>query len=143
MSYNCQQLQGFIERTLGEVEPKWMTEAAVRLLLGTAAVESDFGTFLRQKGGGPALGAFQIEPATFIDLKTRFADRYMLTHRTFEECEGNLWLSIVMARLKYWSIPKPLPPKDDLPGMAMYWADYYNTHGDPYPFMSKYREFIM
>jgi hypothetical protein len=42
--------------------------AAEDLLLGTAAVESGCGRYLVQVGGGPALGIFQMEPATHDDL---------------------------------------------------------------------------
>ena len=43
------------------------SEAAERLLLGTAIAESQL-TWLRQHGGGPARGVYQIEPATHDDI---------------------------------------------------------------------------
>lgn len=44
------------------------SEGAEDLLLGTAAVESRCGRYLRQLGGGPALGIWQVEPRTHTDL---------------------------------------------------------------------------
>ena len=44
--------------------------AARALLLGTAAQESAMGRYIRQLRGGPALGIFQMEPATHDDIWT-------------------------------------------------------------------------
>jgi len=65
MSFNVAQFKTLIERVLSELDPDLASPVAVKLLLGTAAQESRFGTFLHQLGGGPAKGAFQMEPATF------------------------------------------------------------------------------
>ena len=43
------------------------SESAANLLLGTAAIESDMGQFLRQING-PALGIYQMEPSTHLDI---------------------------------------------------------------------------
>lgn len=40
------------------------SDNAVELLMLTAAVESNLGHYIKQVGGGPALGIFQCEPAT-------------------------------------------------------------------------------
>ena len=45
--------------------------SAEELVLGTAIVESGL-TYLKQHGDGPALGLWQIEPATHDDLYTNF-----------------------------------------------------------------------
>ncbi len=47
------------------------SESAENLLLGTALVESGLRS-LSQRGGGPALGLFQIERATHDDIRTNF-----------------------------------------------------------------------
>lgn len=44
---------------------------SARLLIGTAAKESDF-IYKKQLGNGPALSYFQIEPATCYDILTEF-----------------------------------------------------------------------
>ena len=68
MAFNCLQFRDLITRVLKEVA--LYSPAAVNLLLGTAAQESGFGTYLRQVKG-PALSVFQIEEATFLDLRER------------------------------------------------------------------------
>ena len=45
---------------------------AVNLLLGTCAQESRMGTYVHQLGNGPALGIYQIEPATHNDIWANF-----------------------------------------------------------------------
>ena len=44
---------------------------AENLIMGTAAQESGF-TYIKQLGGGPALGMFQVEPATAEDILFRY-----------------------------------------------------------------------
>jgi hypothetical protein len=46
------------------------SEAAGELVLGTAIVESNH-TYLKQHGDGPALGLWQVEPATHDMTSTR------------------------------------------------------------------------
>ena len=49
------------------------SRAVEELVHGTAIVESGL-TYLKQHGDGPALGVWQIEPATHEDLYTNFLD---------------------------------------------------------------------
>ena len=49
------------------------SSSAEELVLGTAIVESGL-TYLKQHGDGPALGLWQIEPATHEDLYTNFVE---------------------------------------------------------------------
>ena len=78
--------------------------AAERLLMGTAAQESQF-RYLRQIGGGPALGLWQMEPATFADLWRRFEARFDLREWTVygappvDQLVWNLHLACAMARI--------------------------------------------
>ena len=51
------------------------SDNAVNLLMGTAAQESHLGKYRKQIGGGPALGIFQMEPATFNDIVNNCKDR--------------------------------------------------------------------
>ena len=55
------QLKELIERVLRKVN--LYSDAAVDLLMLTAAQESACGKYIRQLGNGPALGIFQMEPA--------------------------------------------------------------------------------
>lgn len=113
------------------------SEAAVELLLGTALQESNL-RYLKQLGGGPALGVFQMEPATHDDIWENFlqyreplARRVMsLTASPYEPLElvGNLWYAAAMTRVHYLRVPEPLPQAGDVDGMAAYWKEHYNTH---------------
>lgn len=113
------------------------SEAAEDLVLGTAAQESGL-RFLRQLGGGPALGLYQMEPATHDDIWENFLrfrtglaaavamfrspsvpDRLQLT--------GNLLYATAMCRIHYYRVPAPLPSQGDVAGYAAYWKAHYNT----------------
>ena len=122
MAYNKVQFKDLITRVLKE--DNLYSESAVKLLLGTAAVESQFGTYLKQISG-PALSPFQIEPATFRYLKDKYADK-IPSWATEKYLEWDLRLAIITARLKYLSIKDPLPP-NDINALARYWKQYYNT----------------
>lgn len=126
MSLNADQFRRLIEQVLHDTDPALADPVAVRLLLGTAAVESQFGTYIRQVHG-PALGVFQMEPVTFRWLQTKYGDAYpVIKDREAGEMEWDLRLAIIMARLKYRSIPHPLPA-DNLHDIAEYWKQWYNT----------------
>ncbi len=111
--------------------------AAEALLLGTAAQESALGHYLRQVGGGPALGVFQMEPATYHDIWGRYiafqpaikqslATRWTMIPEP-EEMVTDLLLAGVMCRLHYRRVRAKLPEADDIQGLAHYWKRYYNT----------------
>ena len=120
------------------------SRAAVNLLLATAIVESTAGKFqyLKQRGGGPALGIFQIEPATHGDIWKNFL-RYRLSLYNVilqvsasyfykrlppdHELVWNLAYATAIARLVYYRSPLPLPEADDLPALGAYWKRVYNT----------------
>jgi len=118
---------------------------AVKLLMGTAAQESQLGRYLHQMGKGPAVGAFQMEPLTFKDLQDRFGKKFpMIVMRKAEEMEWDLRLAIVMARIKYYSIPHALPA-DTLTEVAAYWKRWYNTpkgKGTEQEFVDNYIRYV-
>lgn len=144
MALHCGQFRDLITRVLqGQ---RLYSPAAVNLLLGTAAQESAFGTYLRQVGGGEALSPFQIEELTFRDLRSRM-DYICPAIRdwNFLQLEWDLRAAIVVARLKYRSIPTPLPASDNLLGLAAYWKQWYNTpigKGTVEQFIRNYRKYV-
>lgn len=75
MSFDKNQFRSLILRVLTNVDPALCSDAAVNLLLGTAAQESEFGKYIRQIRG-PALGVFQMEPATFDWLRDKYSLKY-------------------------------------------------------------------
>ena len=123
-----------IEPVLAELGSKYASLAAVHLLLGTAAVESGF-MMLAQWPKGSARGYYQIEPATARDILDRAPDGNTLhsfgsSHATVEEdLIWNLAFQTVIARMKYWLIPEPLPRANDIVGLAAYWKEYYQAGG--------------
>tara|TARA_R110000824_G_scaffold6240_1_gene28919 strand:- start:1815 stop:2273 length:459 start_codon:yes stop_codon:yes gene_type:complete len=114
------------------------SQAAERLLLCTAIVESNL-EWLKQHGGGPALGVYQMEPATVRDIYHRYlSSRELLkgkiepfiTLQTIDEqLVTNLAFATGMARMRYWMVPDALPAANDGPGLADYWKQHYNTAG--------------
>jgi hypothetical protein len=115
-----------------------VTDAAIRLLMGTAAQESGFGTYVRQLGGGPALGIYQMEPATHDDIWLNFiTNRRELAYQISIELDYDmhadrlvydLRYATIMARLHYYRVPQALPDADDTDGLANYWKSFYNSH---------------
>lgn len=113
------------------------SEAAVELLLGTAIQESNV-QYLQQIGGGPALGLFQMEPATYEDIWENFLQyrpelaKKLLAMTKYpsqpNEVVGNLWYAAAMCRVHYFRVPDALPEAGDIEGMAEYWKEHYNTH---------------
>lgn len=152
------QIESLIRQTLSEIKGVKLiyksSDAPVKLLLGTMAQESEFGKYIRQLGNGPALGVFQMEPATFNDI----VDNYLsykpelikeikqvcnVSRFNASDLESNLKLAIIFARLQYYRRPEPLPK--DLLGMANYWKKYYNTYhgkGTIGQFMTNYEIYV-
>jgi len=111
--------------------------AARNLVLGTAAQESG-GAFLAQYPAGPALGFWQIEPATHQDLLDRFlpARPDLATSLALlragepaaeQQLATNLAYAAAICRLLYYRIPDPLPAAADLAALGAYWKRWYNT----------------
>lgn len=114
------------------------SQAAAELLLGTALQESKL-VYRRQIGGGPARGLFQMEMATHDDIHANYLKyrsslrnavlhlKSSLTAKAEAELTDNDAYAAAMARVLYKRAPKALPQAGDVPGMAAYWKQYYNT----------------
>ena len=111
------------------------SEAAEELVIGTAIQESGL-RYLRQLGHGPALGLWQMEPATHDDLWLNFlAYRPDLANRVEslvaapipQALAGNLWYAAAMCRVHYYRAPEALPEAGDSEGQAALWKLRYNT----------------
>ena len=130
------------------------SDNAVNLLIGTAAQESHLGRYRKQLGGGPALGIFQMEPATFDDIvknylryKPELAARIERVARISrfkaEDLENTSLLATCMARVHYLRVREAIP--SDLEGWARYWKRYYNTplgKGTEEEFIANYKRFV-
>jgi hypothetical protein len=111
------------------------TQASEMLLMGTAAQES--GLRLTHQINGPALGYFQMEPATYADCWTNFLDfrpglkAKVLALRTTPgppkaaDMVTDPKFAAAMARVRYMRVPASIlaSPHD----IAAYWKLYYNT----------------
>ena len=113
---------------------------ATELLMLTAAQESHLGEYLYQIKG-PALGIFQMEPATHESLwknylvrKPELVKKLTAFITTREHANlmlaGNIPYQAAMGRIFYYEKPGELPDGQDVVGMAKSWKKYWNTvHG--------------
>ena len=129
--------------------------AAENLLVGTALHESGGLRWLRQLGGGPAFGVYQIEPSTHDDIWRNYLQfRPRLNERVArlaaneptrpEQLITNLAYATAIARVHYLRVPAPLPDAGDLGGLARYWKRHFNTPkgaGTAAAFIDTYRHF--
>ena len=121
--------------------------AAEKLLLGTALHESGGLRYIQQLNG-PAVGIYQMEPDTYYDLcksivKGKYYEKilgyaprticpiYAATKEGFPPPHAylrvnNQWAT-VMARMFYYRVKAPLPPHNDIDGLAAYYKKYWNT----------------
>lgn len=132
-----------IRPTLKAIGGPQDSEAAVQLLLATALHESRL-EFLKQHPTGPALGVYQMEPATHDDhfrwldsghmregrdgLPTRAVRAFDFGPYESDRLVYDVRYATAFARIHYWRIPEALPEAGDAAGMAAYWKRYYNTH---------------
>ena len=158
---DCQQLRLRVIRPVLQDLHLW-SQSAENLLLGTAAQESLLGYYLCQKRG-PALGIFQMEPATHKDIWERFMPSRSQTLRRkvqalararwaglryppAQEMVVNLAYATALARLHYLRVPSPLPAADDLDALAAYWKRHFNTRrgrGTRAQFVENYGRFVV
>jgi len=138
--------------------------AAEELVLGTAIKESGL-IHLKQIGGGPACGLWQIEPFTGRDIIERYyyrdfrlravsrmlnrvlnqANPVILEERLIRELTSNLVLGCIVCRLKYRDAKPKLPNAGDLEAQSHYWKDHYNTaagDGKPEEYVSAWKRIM-
>jgi hypothetical protein len=155
MAFNTRQFSKFI--IAPALEKLGMhSDSAVNLLLGTMATESHFGTYIHQKGNGPALGVYQMEPATHDDIVLNYLKRRRSLQKLLERQFGlvefraerllhDLQYATIFARLHYYRVSEPLPLASNTEGLARYWKEYYNTRfgkGTEDDFIKNYTRFV-
>lgn len=129
--------------------------AASDLLMGTAAQESRLGTYWYQIKG-PALGIFQMEPATEKDIWENYLAyklplalkiKVMITENEGSfDLRYNLAYQIAMCRVHYLRCKEPLPKVGDIKGMAALWKLRYNTpagKGTEAEFIENYKRYVL
>jgi len=122
------------------------SKSAMRLVIGTGLVESKL-TYLKQLKG-PALGVYQIEPDTHLDIWDNWllykyelckkVVNFNINYKDHNELVWNLKYATAMCRIMYLRDKNPLPDENNIYAMANYWKDVYNTSkgkGTPELFM--------
>jgi len=112
------------------------SEAAVELLMMTAAHESRLGEYIHQVGG-IAKGIYQMEQATADDIETNYLSyrpemdedilQMMCCDSICDNLVGNLYYSTAMARVHYFRDKEPLPEIEDFTGLGAYAKRVWNT----------------
>ena len=136
---NRLQLEKYIiEPTLQDID--MYSENAMYLLIITMAIESRLGTFVKQIGGGPAVGPYQMEIATYNDNwenNLRFRDglrkNLLLAtgHAVPPEAENMVWdwkLATAMARIHYSRFKEPIPEMHDFDSLVEYYYKYWGPN---------------
>lgn len=142
---NSQQLHDYIIKpTLEYMGGNYYSKDAAFLLLCTAAIESNCGYYIKQVGG-PALGIWQMEPATLHDIYDNCDAVSTNDHKAYkkldridlfavtdtETLEAGLLISplyaCAMARLKYSMDSAKLPDRHDIKAVYDYYKRIYNT----------------
>lgn len=116
------------------------SEDAEELLVATCAQESLGGTYLKQVGGGPAKGIYQMETRTHDDLwqtilvrDQSLAFKIMKGLNTATKPNADLMIrdmfyATQMARVFYMRIAHPLPKADDIDSIWEYYKQFWNTN---------------
>jgi len=152
MSINTKQLRDLIIIPSLEEIDKY-SDAAVNLLMGTPAQESDMGSYLAQYPTGPAMGIYQMEIDTHNDIHFNYLRHRPELKELVAKTGGskaadmiwNLKYATVMCRIHYLRVPEALPDKDDIVGLAEYWKVHFNTikgAGSIDEFIANYQRYV-
>ena len=129
------QFRELIVRPALEAIHLW-SHTAEELVLGTALQESRL-KYIKQLGRGPALGLFQMEPATHNDIwknylkfKPELAGRVAQLSHSVRPASmiSDMLYAAAMCRVHYRRAPDPLPDAGDFEGQAAMWKKVYNTY---------------
>ncbi len=129
-------IRDVINWTLVEID-MYSPESA-QLIFRTGMAESGYRALMGATKGNPALGFWQVEPATINDCWDNFVSfrqslMQKMLHLGFHPDDressflSSLALQVAFCRIKYWRCPKKLPKLDDLEGQAKYWKKIYNS----------------
>ncbi len=160
---NAEQVANVVERACRFIDNSvnksgvYFDDNALALLMGTAAIESDF--MPRFQPYGEAIGLFQVEYGTYKDLWQRAIKiKYPKLRRailkrygnasgdlTFEALQVHDELCAVFARIKYMEFKDPLPKANDVWGQATYYKRIYNTENGaakPRDYIRKFNKYV-
>tara|TARA_Y100000004_G_scaffold52017_1_gene57602 strand:+ start:4548 stop:4985 length:438 start_codon:yes stop_codon:yes gene_type:complete len=111
------------------------SEDALNLIMETGMAETGF-KHLKQMGGGPAIGFFQVEPWVVTDYydnyliyRTKTLDKILAlgfkpTDQVFSTI-SNIAVQVALCRIHYRRVPSAIP--STIEERAKYWKKHYNS----------------
>lgn len=128
-----QEALAIIREALHAVTGLWSASAET-LVFCTGLKETGYKVD-RQYAGGPALGYWQMEPAThddiwknYLEYRPGLASRIGAFGKTPEDLIKSPKYAVIMCRIKYLRDNAALPVSGDWFGMASAWKRVYNSH---------------
>ena len=116
------------------------SDDALALVVRTGMAESGYRALKGKGMGNPAIGFWQIEPDTLLDMMRNYISyrphyRAGLEELGMEFSGDDIFTSVIssmavqagLCRLHYRRDKDPLPSWSDLEGQAKYWKRVYNT----------------
>jgi len=153
MAFDKKQLKLVIYNTLikySAIEPRIYSKIAYKLVCGTIARESLWGTYLYQDSKRftyetHGLGIGQCEMPTFDWLKGLYGKKFGFSESVYMDLITDLDLAILICRLRYFANSKPLPRDDHPLILGKYWDEVYNgnpRYGTPEEFVETYNKYV-
>tara|TARA_R100001510_G_C7639430_1_gene197136 strand:- start:711 stop:1202 length:492 start_codon:yes stop_codon:yes gene_type:complete len=139
------QIKTVIKDTLEKMGEKYYSNKALSLIYNTGLVESKYKYIMQKGGSNIARGHWQCEPWVAVSLcndylqyrqsllkkvaSISYLDWSHFTNPKEEDWKNilttNIIAQIVVCRLHYWRVPKPLPRT--IQEQSVYWKAYYNS----------------
>ena len=132
-----QEIKAIAEYALYKIDA--YSDDALALVVRTGMAESGYRALKGYGDGNPAIGFFQIEPATMndmIDNYIKYRSHYKknlislgmnFKKDTVMSVMSNIAVQAALCRIHYRRDKDPIPSWDDLEGQAKYWKRVYNT----------------
>lgn len=128
----------WVQPALDALPDTFNTLSAQQGVLGIGNTESAGFRYLKQIGGGPALGFWQMEPATHDDLwknfigfrpvlKSSLANILSGKEAVAERLVDTPLYAAALCRIQLYRTPAALPAAYDANGWAKFWKIHYNT----------------
>lgn len=114
------------------------SDDALSLIMRTGWAESGYRTMKGATSGNPALGFWQVEPATakdtlenYVKFRPRIKEQLVYLGMNDSNLEfsilSNIAIQVAFCRLKYRRDSRPIPSWDNIEAQASYWKRVYNT----------------
>tara|TARA_Y100001938_G_scaffold148890_1_gene233919 strand:- start:1613 stop:2077 length:465 start_codon:yes stop_codon:yes gene_type:complete len=131
------EIKSIVEYALYKIDS--YSDDALALVVRTGMAESGYRALKGYGEGNPAIGFWQIEPATLNDMidnyihyRSHYKKNLISLGINFEKdtkmsVMSNMAVQAALCRLHYRRDKDPIPSWDDLEGQASYWKRVYNT----------------